>query len=390
MQGEVTIRPVDEAELCDVVAQAVSGSGRLRIRGGGSKDDVGAPTPEATVLDMTGFTGIVNYDPPELVLTARAGTPLAEVEALLKEHGQMLAFAPWETARVFSNGTSGSTIGGTVAAGISGSQRLTQGAARDHLLGFAAVSGRGESFVGGAKVVKNVTGYDLPKLLAGSWGRLAVLTELTLKVLPRPAASLTVVARGLTPRQAWAAMAHFLQSNAEVAAAAHLPAGMLDGRSVTALRVQGFSPSVEARCQMIEASRTADSRFARCDERAAAEIWDMLRELTPLIADRDRPLWRVSLPPRHAADFIDVVRADDKEWLMDWAGGLVWYAGDCLEDVVRPAAAGLGGHAALVRGPLALRAAIPAFHPADPAVVALEGRVRRAFDPAGVFATDRF
>jgi glycolate oxidase FAD binding subunit len=237
-------------------------------------------------------------------------------------------------------------------------------------------------------VVKNVTGYDLPKVIAGSWGRLAAMTELTLKVLPRPAARATLIAEGLSPRQAWQAMAHCLQSHAEVAAAAHLPAVAVGARSITALRVQGFAPSVEARCQIIEAITHDDWRFARIDETSAVTLWEMLRTLSPLAGER--PLWRVSLPARHAPDFLDTLQAADGDWLMDWAGGLVWYAGSSDAAAVRIAAATLGGHAMLMRGPEALRAAVSAFHPLDAGVAALEERVRRAFDPAGIFETGRF
>ena len=387
MSDQQTLRPADEAELRALVADAAASGRRLRLRGGGSKDGVGAPST-AAVVDMTAFAGVVDYDPPELVLTVRPGTPLTEIETLLAAHDQMLAFAPYDPAPLFGEPEGSATIGGTVAAGLSGSQRLTQGAARDHLLGFAAVSGRGESFIGGAKVVKNVTGYDLPKVLASSWGRLAAMTELTLKVLPRPATSLTVIAEDLSPRQAWQAMAHCLQSHAEVAAAAHLPAGTIGARAVTALRVQGFAPSVEARCQIIEAVAHDDWCFARTSQSAATEIWDALRTLSPLAGER--ALWRVSLPARYAPDFIEAVEAGDADWLMDWAGGLVWYAGQSDAASVRAAAARLGGHAMLMRGPEALRASIPAFHPLNAGVAALEERVRRAFDPAGIFETGRF
>lgn len=379
--------PANEEELCQLVADAAAAGSRLRIRGGGSKDAVGAPCP-ATVLDMTAFNGVVDYDPAELVLTVLAGTPLRDVEALLAEHDQMLAFAPWDPACLFGGAEGRATIGGTVAAGISGSQRLTQGAARDHMLGFAAVSGRGERFVAGGKVVKNVTGYDLPKLMAGSWGRLAALTEITLKVLPRPAVSLTVVAEGLSARQAWQAMARILRSHAEVAAAAHLPAGAVSDRSITALRLQGFAPSVEARCQIVEAIEHDDWRFARTDAATAVAIWAALRSLSPL--PTEAPLWRVSLPARHGPDFLEAVAAVDSEWVMNWAGGLIAFAGVRDPVQLRHAAARLGGHATLLRGPEALRNAVPTFQPAAPAVASLEERVRRAFDPAGVFETGRF
>ena len=171
------LEPRDAAELAEIVADAAARGRKLELRGGGTKADFGAPR-EAVVVSLAGLTGVVDYDPAELVLTVRAGTPLAEVQALVAAEGQMLAFEPW--------GEPGATIGGTIAAGVAGSRRVTAGSARDHLLGLMAVSGRGEVFVAGAKVVKNVTGYDLPKLMAGSWGRIGAMAELTVKVLPVP------------------------------------------------------------------------------------------------------------------------------------------------------------------------------------------------------------
>ena len=381
-------RPADEAEVCTIIADAAADGRRLRIRGGGSKDAVGASS-DAAVLDMTAFTGVLDYDPPELVLTVRAGTPLSEVQALLAENRQMLAFAPWDPACLFGGEAGNATIGGTVAAGISGSQRLTQGAARDHLLGFTAVSGRGEKFIAGAKVVKNVTGYDLSKLMAGSWGRLVALTELTLKVLPLPETSITVVAEGLSAGQAWQAMAHCLQSDAEVAAAAHVPAGVLGACALTAMRLQGFDASVQARAQMLEEIEHIDWRFGRMQQEDADALWGLMQTLSCL-GGADAPLWRVSLPARQAPAFLDRVKAADGEWLMDWGGALVWLAGERDAGELRAAAQALGGHAMLMRGPQALRDAVPAFHPQPEGVAFIEERVRRAFDPAGVFETGRF
>jgi len=381
------MRPADQAELTAIIADANARHTRLRLRGGGTKDAVGAPC-SAALVDMRGFSGVIDYDPSELVLTVGAGTPLTEIEQLLAKHCQMLAFEPWDAGCLFGKAPGEATIGGTVMAGLSGSQRLTQGSARDHFLGLKGVTGGGSSFTAGAKVVKNVTGYDLPKLLAGSWGRLAAVTELTLKVLPRPASSLTVVAEGLTPRQAWRAMATLLGSNAELAAAAHLPAGTTGGVSMTAVRVQGFSPSVEARCQIVEALDTEGRRFTRVGADAAQSIWEALQSLRLL--KEGGPLWRISLPARCGPDFLAQLGASNSEWLMDWAGGLIWYAGPTDAATIRCLAGGLGGHAILMRGDEELRMNVPAFHPLPAATAALESAVRRAFDGAGVFDTGRF
>ncbi|HEY0621604.1 glycolate oxidase subunit GlcE [Sphingomonas sp.] len=359
--------------LCATVAEARDAGGKLRLRGGGTKDGIGAPC-DARVVDMRGFSGVIDYDPPELVLTVRAGTPLAEIGALVAGEGQMLAFDPFDHGAMLGNGD-GATIGGVIAAGVAGPARLSCGGARDHLLGFTAVSGRGERFVAGAKVVKNVTGYDLPKLMAGSWGRLAALTELTLKVLPAPRTRLTLAMRGLDATGAVAAMARAMGAAAEVTAAAHLPDWR--GEAVTALRLDGFAESVAARAAMLP-------EFEPIEEGDA--LWLAVRDATPL--PREWPLWRLIVAPGKAPDVIGAL--PDAEWLFDWAGGLIWLASTADPAAIRAAAGSAGGHAMLVRASEAMRGAVPALHPQPSALAGIEARVRRAFDPDGVFETGRF
>jgi glycolate oxidase FAD binding subunit len=380
------LRPTTAQELCDAVADAAASGRRLEIRGGGSKAAIGAPR-EIDLLDMRGFAGIVDYDPAELVLTAGAGTLLAEIEALVEGEGQMLAFEPFDHGPLLGATAGAATIGGVVAAGVAGSRRVTAGSARDHLLGLQAVSGRGEAFVAGAKVVKNVTGYDLPKLMAGSWGRIAAMTEVTLKVLPRPRVSTTLIADGLSDRAALAAMSQALGSHAEVSAAAHLPAAANGGTAATLLRVAGFAPSVEARCAMLPELLSGHCLLRRAAPDEADRLWTAVRDASPL----DEPvLWRVHIQPSHACGLTEALAPLGVRWLYDWAGGLVWLAGEAPADAVRAAAAAAGGQAMLVRAPRELRAQVPAQHPRAAGVMALERRVRRAFDPAGVFEGGRF
>ena len=379
--------PAREDEIADAIADAARGEERLAITGGGSKAGFGAPA-EARTLAMTGLTGVVDYDPAELVLTVRPGTPLADVEALIGGENQMLAFDPFDHGPLYGLPAGRATIGGVVAAGVAGSQRISAGGARDHLLGFRAVSGRGEVFIAGGKVVKNVTGYDLPKLAAGSWGRLFVMTELTLKVLPRPSVVATRLIEGLDAAGAVKAMAIAMGSQADIGAAAHLPKNGHE-RSLTAFRIQGFGPSVAARCAMLETLLAPVGAVETPDETAAARIWADLRSLAPL--GPDRALWRINVAPSKGSDIVAALRPLGADWMMDWAGGLIWAAlGDPAAQAIRAAAEKAGGHAALVRGSRAQRASIPAFHPPAPGLAALETRVRRAFDPMGVFETGRF
>jgi glycolate oxidase FAD binding subunit len=363
------MRPESVEHLAEIIADAAASGRKLEIVGGGTKAEIGAPR-EAEPLDMRGFNGPydpstyeIDYDPAELVLTCGAGTTLHEIDSALGMHGQMLAFEPY--------GASSSTIGGIVAAGVSGSRRVSRGAVRDHLLGFKAVSGRGEVFVGGAKVVKNVTGYDLPKLACGSWGRLFVLTEVTLKVLPEPEMAITLAADGLDPAAAVALMSKALGSQAEVAAAACTD-------SITALRLEGFGPSVAARQTVLESM----APLRVLSKHDAMVFWSDF--WSPL--SYAQVVWRLSLPARRAAE---VVKKGLGPWMMDWGGSRVWLASEDAV-AVRAAAVEAGGHAMLVRAPKAMRQAVPTFQHQPAPVTALEQRLRRAFDPTGVFETGRF
>lgn len=376
------LRPRDSADLEELIRAAATSVRRLAIRGGGSKDGIGVPEPDAALLDMRGFSGVIDYDPAELVLTAGAGTPLGDVQALLAANKQMLAFEPYDHGPLFGRAVGTATLGGVLAAAVAGSQRLTQGAARDHLLGFEAVSGRGERFIAGGRVVKNVTGYDLPKLAAGSWGRLFAMTQVTVKVMPAPREQRTLVAEGLDFPAAVGALSQVLGSAAEAAAAAYLPP-MNGAPSRTVVRLQGFGSSVAARATMAE--RFLDG-VRPCDPVEAAEIWQALATLSPL---RDQPrLWRISVPPARSPQIVEALAPKRSDWLADWAGGLLWIGTDMAPSQLRAVAEREGGHAMLVR-----RGGgdddVPVFHPRA-SLAPLEARVRRAFDPAGIFETGRF
>jgi glycolate oxidase FAD binding subunit len=382
-----TLAPTTTAELCEAVAAAAAEGNHLEIRAGGSKADIGAQRNVA-LLDLRRFCGVVDYDPPELVLTVRAATPLTEIEALVESQHQALAFEPWDHGPLFGRPVGAATIGGVVAAAVAGPGRAARGGARDHLLGVKAVSGRAEAFVAGARVVKNVTGYDVPKLMAGSWGRLAAMTELTLKVGPRPRASLTLGLHGLVVADAIAAMARALGSPLDVSAAAHLPPELHRGQALTLIRLQGFERSVAARAAKVPALLRAFGSAEPLGRGDADAYWGAIREAAPLAALD--PLWRIQVPPSGAVAVIQTLEPLGAQWFCDWAGALIWLSLPGHSVRIREAAAAAGGHAMLVRAGRDLRNTVPALHPRSPALSALEGRIRRAFDPAGVFETARF
>ncbi|WP_084582366.1 FAD-binding protein [Sphingomonas azotifigens] len=374
------VQPDSAEQLCDAIADAKRDGVRVEIRGGGSKARIGAPR-EARIVRTTGLSGVVAYDPAELVLTVRAGTPLAEVEALVAAERQMLAFEPFDHGPLFGAPAGAATIGGVIAAGVAGSGRVTAGSARDHLLGFTAVSGRSEVFVAGGKVVKNVTGFDLSKLVTGSWGRLVALTELTLKVLPRPRVSATLRLDGLGPAASCTAMMRALGSHAEVSAAARHPDGP------TLFRVAGFEPSVVARCALLSQMLREFGPLQRLEEDMANALWRQAGTGSDLDGAM---LWCIHVGPRRAPEVAARLASHARRVALDWGGGRIWASLDDPVVPVRSIARAAGGEALLLRAPDAVRATIPAQHPRAPGVAALEARVRRAFDPDGVFETGRF
>ena len=376
-----TETPKSAAEVAEIVA-----AGRpLEIVGGGTKRGVGAVRGAGTVMSVARLNRVVDYAPEELVLTAQPGVRLTDLEALVAAEGQMLPFEPPHLAKLL--GARGQpTLGGALAANLSGPRRIRAGAARDHILGIGAVTGRGEIVKAGGRVVKNVTGYDLAKLLAGSWGTLAVLTEVTVKVLPAPRTETTLLLFGLGDERASAAMIRALNSPAEVSGAAHLPADtaarppLKAELAVTALRLEGFEASVAARAEGLAAALRDFGRMERLDAPHSREFWLQVREVEAFRKD-PRPLWRVSAPPAAGWRLRAAVSGD---LFYDWAGGLAWLASNDEAATVRDVARRLGGHATLYRGDG------PAFEPLAGPLAALSARVKAAFDPDGILNPGRF
>jgi glycolate dehydrogenase FAD-binding subunit len=402
-----TLKPRDGKDAEAAVQWALAEGKALELVGQGSKRAIGRPAQTDLTLDLSGLSGVTLYEPEELVLSAKAGTPLAEVEALVAAKGQQLAFEPMDYEQILGAFAGRGTIGGALAANLSGPRRIKAGAARDHFLGVTAVSGRGETFKSGGRVVKNVTGYDLCKLIAGSWGTLAAMTEVTIKTLPRPETEQTLLVRGLEPQRAVEAMTAAVGSSCDVSGAAHLPAGVAAripsgeiagaGGAVTALRLEGFAPSVAHRKRMLEALMKPFGDLVSVGEVVSQALWRAVRDVTPFAASRngvDRPLWRVSTAPNRGAELAAMVaKRAEAQMLYDWAGGLIWLALDPSDDagaaLVRRAVAAIGGHATLIRAPASTRAAIDVFEPQDAAVAALTKRVKESFDPKGVLNPGR-
>jgi len=400
--------PADLGELRDAIGDALAAEEPLELVAGGSKRRLGRPLQLPRTLDLSRLAGIRDYQPSELVLTAAAATPIVDIEAELAAAGQMLAFEPPDWGALLDLPASGAgrrTLGGVLAGNLSGPRRVKAGAARDHFLGFRGVSGRGEVFKAGGKVVKNVTGYDLCKLLAGSYGTLAALEEVTIKVLPQPEATCTVAFCGLDATAAVRCLNHALASPHEVSGAVYLPAcstavltPFTGVSGIVALRLEGPSPSVSFRRDRLSAELGSDCESTSFDNEASAAFWAAIRDVIPLGQLADRAVWRVSVAPSRGAELGEAIARNlDARWYLDWGGGLLWVAITETDDggakIIRAAVRGADGHgtghATLIKGSPALRLAVPVFEPQPPPLAALAARVKESFDPRHILNPGR-
>ena len=385
--------PGTEAEAADIVRDAAGRGERLRLVGGDTKPGLGRPAQDEATLCAQNIAGITLYEPAEMVVGARAGTPLCEVEALLAGRGQMLPFEPMDFRAI--TGTAGEpTIGAVAAINNSGPRRINAGAARDSLIGVRFVNGLGQAIKSGGRVMKNVTGLDLVKLMAGAHGTLGLLTEVTFKVLPVSERVATLVLPGLDDGPAVEALCAALGSPFDLTGAAHLPVGIGAADARTLMRLEGFSDSIAYRIG--ELSRLL-RRFGApevLDGEAGAALWRTVRDAAPLADPPDAALWRISTAPVRGPALMAAIRSRlDARHFYDWGGGLIWLsasaAGDAGAEVVRAAVRAHGGHATLVRAPDAVRAAVPVFDPPSGPLMRLTAGIKAAHDPHGVLNPGR-
>lgn len=401
-----TFRPDSAGQVRELVAWASAEEAPLEVLGQGSKRGLGRPPQARAGVSLAAFHGITLYEPEELVLGARAGTPLADIRGELARNGQDFAFEPPDLGPLLDGGAGRATIGGTIACNLSGPRRVKAGAARDHFLGFHAVSGRGEAFKSGGRVVKNVTGYDLCKLMCGAYGTLAVMTDLTLKVLPMAEETRTVLVTGLDPAAAVKALTAALQSAYEVSGAAHLSAEVARtsgvstvkkaGAAVTAVRIEGPPVSVKHRARKLAEEVLAGFGQAReLRDRASRAFWAEVRDVAPFVGLDGHAVWRLSVPPAEGARVMQrLMRAvADARCYLDWGGGLIWLAVPAGEDAqhhaVRRALGSAGGHAILVKADPEVRAAVPVFQPQAEGAAALTRSLKDAFDPRRILNPGR-
>lgn len=384
--------PTSESELAGIVAAAQAAATPLSIEGGGTRRALGRTTQAAATVSLARLSEITLHEPAEMILSARAGTPVSVIVEALAAKGQMLAFEPMDH-RVLLGSEGEPTIGAVVAGNISGPRRISAGACRDSLIGVRFVNGRGEVVKNGGRVMKNVTGLDLVKLLAGSWGTLGVLSEVTFKVSPMPEKAVTLVFRGLDDARAVNLLTQAMASPFEPSGAAHLPA--MDGEPArTLLRLENLEPSVAYRQEALAKELAAFGRPDILEGPAQATLWTDVRDVRMLAEPRDAAIWRLSVPPSQGAAVVAAIRQRrDIHHIYDWAGGLIWLASaetdDAGEALIRQATARFGGHATLVRASAPLRAGTAVFEPLTPSVMALQAGLKKSFDPSGILNPGR-
>jgi glycolate oxidase FAD binding subunit len=385
--------PTSEAQAVAAVQAALSAKTPLRLAGGGTRAALGRPVAAAKGLSSAKLSGITLYEPAEMVIGAKSGTPLAEIEAALAEKGQMLAFEPMDhRALLGSSGTP--TIGAIAAGNFSGPRRIAAGGARDSLIGVRYVNGRGEAIKNGGRVMKNVTGLDLVKFQAGAFGTLGFLTEVIFRVVPRAPSAAVLVIEGLEDARAIDAMSTALTSPYEVTGAAHLPADVGGGRSsggtaLTLLRIEGFAESISYRTRALRHMLAGFGAATTLDAEEGAAAFADLRDGKPLAA-QDAAVWRLSVKPGLGAQAVAAIRTQrSARAYYDWGGGLIWLAtgleGDAGASAIRAAAKAAEGYATLIRAPESLRVVVPVFEPETAALAALTKRVKAASDPEGIF-----
>lgn len=396
--------PSDEAELSSFVEAAKAGNYPLEVCGFRSKREAGRPVNPAAVVSTAKLSGITFYEPGELVISAKAGTPLHEVEAELASKNQELPFEPADFSRLYGPDPLAASFGSVAALNISGPRRILRGAARDYLLGIRAVNGEGVSIKAGGRVKKNVTGVDLVKGLCGSWGTLAVLTELTFKVLPKAREAQSIVFFGLSDEAGVGVMSEAMGTPYEVSGTIHLH-GSLAGRlsdaeiasgnvPLTALRVEGAPESVAYRMEKLRRQLSPFGETYGLDHQRSRNFWADIRSLAFLSANFERPLWRITVAPSKAAQIVRALSAFfDLSAAYEWSGGLLWLetppSSEASVTELRRVLAEFEADSMLMRAPRPVRSSIEVFHPLPLTKMKLVQAIKKAFDPAGVLNPGR-
>jgi glycolate oxidase FAD binding subunit len=401
-----TLSVTDAREAQEAVAELLADGRTAEIIGRATRRPYGRPLQTDAVLDLSALEGITVYEPGELVLSARPGSPLSLIQTTLAEQRQHLAFEPPDFGRLWGDAPGRGTLGGCLSVGLGGPRRPSGGAPRDHFLGVKGLNGFGQAFAAGGRVVKNVTGFDLPKLLAGSLGTLAVMTEVTVKVMPAPPSTKTLLLHGLDDAQAVTLMGEALSSPAAVSGAAHFPAAVTGtlpalhavSGAVTALRLEGLERSINARLERLtQRLARAGSECTILDESSSRRLWVDVADVAAFAGSAERPVWRLSTRASTAVGIVRTIQESlDYRYFFDWGGALLWIELPpeplAHQGLIREACMRVGGpdtHATLVRAAEHVRARTSPLPPLAGPLAALTARVKAQFDPQRLFNRGR-
>ncbi|MDZ7823631.1 MAG: FAD-binding protein [Ahrensia sp.] len=395
--SSVVLKPKTEGEAAQMIADARAEGLRLEILGNGSKRGLGNDVVADRTISSSALSGITAYAAAELVMVAKAGTTMAEIDKVLAKNKQMHVFEPADLSKLLGN-VGKQTIGGVAATNMSGPRRFAAGAARDSLLGVRFINGRAEAIKNGGQVMKNVTGLDLVKLMAGSWGTLGFLTEVSFKVLPRPETEITLAINCQSDADAAKIMAAAMATSTDVTGAGHMPADIAKqvlprrkNSGITLLRLEGLSETIPVRRDRLIAALEKGLKIEELDATTSKSTWTSIRDVLPFADNTQSPVWKISVAPNAGCKVVaDIFAQTAGKAYYDWQGGLIWLR---LDDettaeaaLVRSALAKHGGgHATLIRASAAVRAGTPCFQPEAPAVAALSARIKTAMDPDGIF-----
>ncbi len=399
-----TVKVSEDRQIEELLTWALADQKTINLFGRNTKKAIGYAVQPDVNLTLQDLTGVTLYEPAELVMRARAGSSLVDIQKTLDDAGQMLAFSPPDYGPLLGEEAGQSTLGGVFACNLAGSDRIKAGAARDHLLGVEGFTGRGEPFHTGSRVMKNVTGYDLCKLIAGSYGTLAIATEFTFKVLPKPEKVRTVLIYGEALEGAVKTMNAAMSSVHEVSAATYLPSDVATrvdidlirdpGTSVTAIKVEGPAPSAEFRCNALREMFKDSGEIEELHGHRSEKFWEVVRNAKPFAEDQSRIIWKVSVPPSEAVGYLADLKTDfpHVDYFCDWAGGLIWLSlpSGTIQGGEARVRSGLGGgHATLIRGSDELKSDISPFQPLNSVKARISESIREGFDPEGILNPGR-
>ena len=397
--------PETEQQARELVRWAFAEGRTMSVQGKNTKHGFGLPVDADCTLSLEKLSGILEYHPEELVMTALPGTPITEIRQELTKHNQHLAFEPPALNRMYQVEDEG-TIGGSFIGNLAGPRRFKSGSARDHILGVRAINGRGETWKSGGKVIKNVSGYDMSKLITGSWGTLSVVTELTFKILPAPPVSRSLAVWGLSARLGTALMAQVISTPSETSGLAHLPEAALTeigrdgatfpGKTLTLIRLEGTESSVKERLQNITGWLPGACEYSVLDQAASIAAWSLIGNTAPLQDGQRTPgILKISLPPASAWNlvrFIDDLR--DCTWYLDAAGGWLW-VGICqagMKDKIHAISREVnatGGTTTIYRAPSSVKQDTGIYPFPDESIKRLNEKIKNSFDPGNIFNPGR-